>query len=127
MGMTMKKKLLSGIVGFAITLFLVGCETMNGYSSSMANFSVEIVSEPSGAVIEINKNYVGRTPLTVGLKGWEATRTFARSHIVVAHPVAAGGQTQTKVFSGWYEPSETYGDTIPVKMYFNMNLIRIPE
>ncbi len=91
------------------------------------NFSVDIISEPSAAVIEINDNYVGKTPLTVELKGWEATRTFARSHTIVANPVAAGGQTQVKIFSGWNEPNETYGDTIPMKIYFNMNLIRIPE
>ena len=91
------------------------------------NFSVDIISEPSAAVIEINDNYVGKTPLTVELKGWEATRTFDRSHTIVTNPVAAGGQTQVKIFSGWNEPSETYGDTIPMKIYFNMYLIRIPE
>ena len=128
----MKKKILSGIVGFTITLLLVGCETTDPYFSysdstpNLVNFSVDIISEPSGAVIEINDNYVGKTPLTVELKGWEATRTFTRSHIIVARPMEVGGQTQVKSFIDWHEPSETYGDTIPVKIYFNMNLIRIP-
>jgi hypothetical protein len=117
-----------------LAFFSVGCETFGPYtgypttpSSTLVSFPVDIISEPSGAVIEINNNYVGKTPLTVELKGWETTRTFARSHTIVAHPVAPGGQTQTKIFSGWSEPDVSYGDTIPTTIYFNMDLIRIPE
>jgi len=107
-------------------LFLVGCETLDT-TTSIAKFSVEIVSDPSGADIEINNNYVGKTPITVNLEGWESTRTFTRSHTIVAHPIRAGGQTQVKIFLGWREPSKTYGDVIPDKIYFDMNLIRIPN
>ena len=38
-----------------------------------------------------------------------------------------GGETQVKVFLGWTEPSDTYGDKIPETIFFNMNLVRIPE
>ncbi len=124
-------------VGIAIlmTLSLSSCQTMDtnsGSSSSrlpwgMARFSVDIVSDPAGAVIEVNDNYVGKAPLTVELEGWTRTRTFARSHTIVAHPVQDGGQTQVKVFSGWYEASREYGDPIPEKIYFNMSLVRVPR
>ena len=105
-------------------LFLNSCETVQ---SKVKSFPVEIISEPSGAKIEVNQNYIGETPLTINLEGWESTRTFIRSHIIVAHPVRAGGQTQVKSFIGWYEPNRRYGDKIPNKIYFNMNLIRIPK
>ena len=106
-------------------LLLSGCETMDVKSSSVQEFPVQVVSEPSGAKVEVNDNYIGETPLTIKLEGWESTRTFTRSTTIVAHPIRAGGQTQVKIFSGWREPSRTYGDVIPKKIYFNMNLIRV--
>ena len=98
-GAVVKKKMLSGIAGITMILFLVGCET-TGHSQKLDSFVAYRVSEPSGAVIEINNEYVGKTPLTVDLTGWQSTRTFARNHTIVAHPVAAGGQTQIKFFQG---------------------------
>ena len=124
----MKMRIITTITMF---LFLSGCETMNNGAKSSypstKNFSVNIISEPSGAKIEINNNYVGKTPIIVKLEGWETTRTFERSHTIVAHPVRAGGQIQSKWFSGWYEPDKRYGDIIPKKIYFNMNLVRMPQ
>jgi PBP1b-binding outer membrane lipoprotein LpoB len=32
--------------------------------NSITTFKVKIISEPSGAVIEINNNYMGKTPMT---------------------------------------------------------------
>src|SRR5690349_3115851 len=108
-----------------LTLLTTGCETMveNNQSSSsrssaaIKKYPVEIISDPSGVVVEINDNYVGKTPVTVELEGWSKTRTFSRRHKIVAHPLKSGGYTQTKVFTGWSEPSVTYGDTIPEKIY----------
>jgi PEGA domain len=115
----------------AITLSLSNCATVDNslYSSSskVTKFTVEIVSEPAGAVIEINDNYLGKTPITVELEGWKSTRTFCRNHILVAHPVRDGGQVQVKSFIGWTEPSKTYGDKIPDKIFFDMNLVRITK
>lgn len=114
-----------------VSLSLAACETlveeMELSGPQLAMFTVEIVSEPDGAIIEINDNYIGKTPLTVELEGWERTRTFARRHTILANPVFAGGQVQIKSFSGWYEPSIQHGDPIPEKIYFNMNLIRTPK
>lgn len=122
------------IIAVCIVLFSSGCATKDvsttkdvSSSSAVKQFSVEIISEPSGAKVEVNDNYVGVTPLTIDLEGWESTRTFTRRCTIVAHPVRAGGQTQVKVFSGWSHPDHTYGDKIPNRIYFNMNLIRIPE
>ena len=120
----MKNPLITTLLIVAMILFLNSCSTI---SPKLKSFPVEIISEPSGAKIEVNDNYIGETPLTINLEGWESTRTFIRSHTIVAHPVRAGGQLQFKYFSGWDEPDYHYGDKIPNTIYFNMNLIRIPE
>ena len=114
------------IVASSIML-LSGCETLDSSFASVKQFPVEVISEPSGADVEVNDNYVGKTPLTINIEGWESTRTFNRSNTIVAHPVKAGGQTQVKTFIGWSQPDQHYGDKIPNKIYFNMNLIRVPE
>ena len=121
----MIKKTVLLFASAAVILFLGGCETLEEFDFSTVKFPVYVVSEPAGAVIEINDNYVGKTPLTVELEGWKTTRTFVRSHTIVAHPLKAGGQTQVKSFTGWSSPDKSYGDTIPEKIYFNMNLVRI--
>ncbi len=119
------------LITLAVTGFVLcssGCGTTGSITSpAVKQFSVEIISEPSGAKVEVNDNYMGETPLTINIEGWESTQTFIRKSVIVAHPVRAGGQTQVKIFSGWHEPDKTYGDKIPNKIYFNMNLIRIPE
>ena len=120
----MKIRIILNLIAASMILLLSGCETIEVTSSSVKEFPVQVVSEPSGAKVEINNNYIGATPLTIKLEGWESTRTFTRSTTIVAHPIRAGGQTQVKIFSGWTEPSRTYGDVIPKKIYFNMNLIR---
>lgn len=127
-------KYLSTTIITTLFLILSGCETVpiegkNYLRSDRAatqKFPVQIISEPSGAIIEINDNYVGKTPITVELEGWQETRTFFRSHRIVAHPLQAGGYIQYKAFTGFFEPSKTYGDTIPEKIYFNMSLTPAP-
>jgi hypothetical protein len=124
----MKKPLISIFFAVAMSIFWIGCETMEiTNSSKIKSFPVEIISEPLGAKIEINDNYIGATPITIDLEGWESTRTFTRNHTIVAHPLRPGGQTQVKIFTGWHEPDQTYGDKVPEKIYFNMNLVRIPK
>ena len=74
------------------------------------NYSVEIISEPTGTIIEWDNQYLGKTPLTHVLNGKISTfHLFS----VKATPVIAGQYTQTKLF---YSP-------VPSKLYFNMNLV----
>jgi len=124
----MTKLLKYSSVVVALVLFMSSCATTETTTSSrITSFPVEIISEPLGAKVEVNDNYIGMTPITINLEGWESTRTFIRRHTIIAHPVRAGGQIQIKMFRGWYEPDHKYGDPIPSKIYFNMNLVRIPE
>ena len=125
----MKIKIL--IILITVLLFS-GCQTANNglnplYSSESSKvkmFTVKIISEPLGAKIEINNNYVGETPITVKVEGWQDTQTFIRGHTIVAHPVEAEREVQIKSFMGWHKPDKTYGDKIPNTIYFNMNLVR---
>ncbi len=112
-----------------IMMFLSACTQGFEVSpkSEIKPFRIKIISEPSGAKIEVNNNYVGETPVTIKVDGWESTRTFTRTTSIIAHPVRVGGEVQSKVFVGWSEPDYTYGDKIPKIIYFNMNLVRIPE
>ncbi|WDP93000.1 MAG: PEGA domain-containing protein [Desulfobacter sp.] len=128
-GIKMKNSLaINFLIAAVILSLLSGCKTTpKQISTSPKNqvkiFPVKIVSEPSGAKIEVNKNYVGETPLTINIEGWETTRTFIRNYSIIAHPVKAGGQMQSKWYRGWNEPSLSRGDKIPNTIYFNMNLI----
>lgn len=123
----MKFTLKYNFAALALIVMLSGCTSMGPKGPKVEYFPVDIISEPLGAKVEVNDNYVGVTPLTINIEGWASTRTFIRSHIIVAHPVRAGGQTQIKSFIGWYEPDRSYGDKIPDLIYFNMSLIRIPK
>ena len=114
--------------GLAVgTITLSGCTSYGVMEPATAQFPVEIISDPPGALIEINDNLVGKTPLTVNIEGWEATRTAVRSHIILAYPIRNGQQTQVKSLSGWYDPDNRYGDVIPTTMYFDMSLVRVPK
>lgn len=124
----MKNQMISILLIAVMILFLSGCETTQLTTSPKTKlFPVVIISEPSGAKIEVDDNYIGETPLNINLEGWEETCTFIRDHEIVAHPVRAGGQMQFKFFSGWHRPDQRFGDKIPETIYFNMNLVRSPE
>ena len=114
--------------GLAVgTITLSGCTSYGVMEPATAQFPVEIISDPPGAQIEINDNLVGKTPLTVNIEGWEATRTAVRSQRVLAYPVRDGQETQAKVLLGWSEPDDQYGSVIPTTMYFDMSLVTVPE
>jgi len=87
----MKFKAFSLIALFIVPGLLVGCETLPENSTLPENpehrvttFEVEIDSDPSGAVIEINDDYAGKTPLKVEIEGWETTELLSN---VVPEPL----------------------------------------
>lgn len=75
------------------------------------NYIVEFTSDPPGAKIEVENNYVGQTPCSLKFDGTYSTTT---TRIVNAYPNQSGQYVQRKVFN----PGEFY----PQKMYFNMNV-----
>jgi len=113
----MKQTLSLIILGLSLSL-LVGCTSI---------YTVEVVTNPPGAVIEVDGEYMGKSPLTIELQGWSSTKTLARDYTINALPIQSGQYTQTKRLNGWYEPSRHYGNQVPKKIYFDLNLVPAPS
>jgi PEGA domain len=87
---------------------------------------VEILSDPAGARIEVNDNYVGDAPITVEIP--QRAGYFTQNTVIRALPTQGGDYVQAKYFSGsipdaWYP--ETVGakrDQIPSRIFFDMRL-----
>jgi hypothetical protein len=82
----------------------------------------QIISEPPGARIEINGNYVGDAPITVELA--QRGDYFDEDTVIRAIPAEGSDYTQTKrllTSDPWYHPGSA-GDKIPSRIFFNMHL-----
>ncbi len=66
-----------------------------------ADRKIEILSEPPGARIEVNDDYVGDTPATISVPCTPDGR-FTEATVICAMPTRPGDYMQTKVFSGGY-------------------------
>ena len=96
-----------------IPVILSGC-----MSTPVKEVAMEILSDPSGARIEVNDEYAGTTPCTVKIPA-NIKGEFTRRTIIRATPVADGQYPQTKIFSGGNEDMEN--DLVPKRILFNMN------
>jgi hypothetical protein len=91
-----------------------------------AKAKVEIISDPAGARIEVNDNYVGDAPITVEIP--EKAGYFTQNTIIRALPTEGGDYVQAKYFSGsipdaWYpETVGAHRDQIPSRIFFDMRL-----
>ncbi|KHE92890.1 MAG: PEGA domain-containing protein [Candidatus Scalindua rubra] len=83
--------------------------------------TVEIISNPLGANIEVNNDYIGKTPCTVSLPA-NYKGEFTRDTIVQALPVIGGQYSQQKSFIGGYDHDYIVNDVIPKRIFFDMNL-----
>ncbi len=85
-------------------------------------YKVEVESSTPGARIEVNDDYVGRTPLTLTIFG-DDDGTFhnfgSKDYIIRAFPVATNQFIQTKVFrtGGWFSEE----DRIPKRIFFDLD------
>ena len=110
-------------------LLLAGCatETTNppqhaerGPDGTIA-YKVEVESSTPGARIEVNDDYIGKTPLTLTIFG-DKDGTFhnfgSKDYIIRAFPVTTNQFPQTKVFrtGGWFSEE----DRIPGRIYFDL-------
>jgi PEGA domain len=76
---------------------------------------VQIVSQPTGARIEVNGQYVGDAPVSVDIEASTDGR-FWRDTIVKAYPKDTG-YTQIKAFNG--KSRWTISDMVPPKLFFD--------
>lgn len=72
-----------------------------------------IISEPSGARIEVQGDYVGEAPIEVVLP------RYSLPLYVVATPIHDGQYQQTKVYHR--------GDPVPSRIFFDMRLVPAPD
>ena len=81
--------------------------------------STEIISEPPGARIEINNDYVGDAPLHVEIAASKNIYGVVIDDVVVvANPVVSGQYRQVK---------HLLGQQVPKRMYFDMNMAPAPN
>jgi len=80
--------------------------------------SVQIVSEPNGAKIEVNGRYVGDAPTTVEIEVSPHGR-FWRDTIIKAYPKDTG-YIQIKAFNG--ESRWSISDLIPARISFDTRI-----
>lgn len=88
-------------------------ETYTGYD--YYSYRIEFVSEPPGAKIEWNNEYVGETPIAIRYDGHLG---LLAKITVRAYPLFSGQFIQTKIISGT--------SRIPRRIYFDMNLKPAP-
>jgi PEGA domain len=81
--------------------------------------TIEIISDPPGARIEVNQDYVGDAPITVTVP--QQDNCFKDQTVIRAVPTQAGDYTQTKFFNGPI-PNFRQGDPIPSRILFDMRL-----
>jgi len=135
----MKKCLESLLLCSAVFAFGIGCSSPYKYVAQTpppsayrqpasyqppTNKKIEIISEPPGARIEVNNNYVGDAPITITLQ--EDGDEFTRNTVIRASPTEAGDYVQTKFFYAGKVTSGGYSfgtnDRIPSRIFFDMHL-----
>ena len=83
---------------------------------------VEVISEPAGARIEVNDDYVGDAPITLQIpQDAQDPGYFTKNTVIRAVPTEGGDYVQTKVFLGNIS-GVSYGDRIPSRLFFDMRL-----
>jgi hypothetical protein len=96
-------------------LLLAGCYgdyLGMGKRDTMA--TVEIVTDPPGAHIEVNQHYVGESPCTIQV--WRRPNGVFREPCYIRALPVTEGFLQYRYFHGW--PSE---DVVPERIVFDMH------
>ncbi|MBL9128734.1 MAG: PEGA domain-containing protein [Verrucomicrobiales bacterium] len=107
-------------------LIWIGCATNpsaapreRGPQGTVA-YEVSVESEPTGARIEVNQDFGGKTPLVIQVFGDKdgTFHNFGRfNYTITAFPLKAGQSPQTKEFrtGAWFTPE----DRIPKQVFFD--------
>ncbi len=83
--------------------------------------TIQIISEPPGARIEVNDDYIGDAPRSIEFP-CDPEGRFVEPTLIVALPVGSG-YTQSKLFMGHkYTISSPRGEKIPSRIFFDMRL-----
>lgn len=82
----------------------------------------EIFSEPPGARIELNGNYLGETPLTTRIRHHPADKVVMGRVVLRAYPRGSDQPVQTKVFNGPQYPFDPRRDVVPERVFFDLRV-----
>lgn len=103
-----------------LSCLFLGCATNQQTASRniCGPIVAQITSTPSGARIEIDDNYIGKTPLTTTIKR-QCTQFGWAEHVIFinALPTNPGQYVQRKIIG--------LDQQIPTNIYFEMNLVPI--
>jgi len=102
----------SALLASAFLLFS-GCASHT--QAVRPRLKVEVISQPTGARIEVNGQYVGDAPLSIDIEASTDGR-FWRDTIIKAYPKDTG-YTQIKAFNG--KSRWTISDIVPPKLFFD--------
>ena len=112
-----------GLLFISVSFFFFGCASPNPWLSALPKTSptptlkkkVHIVSEPVGARIEVNQDYIGYAPITVEV---EADRHGDFAHMT---SIAASPSGPLPNHTPVYTQSVTFlmGQPIPSRLYFD--------
>jgi hypothetical protein len=97
------------------SVFLMSAGCASHPHAARPRVKVQIVSQPVGAKIEINGQYVGDAPLTVDIETSPEGR-FWRDTVIRAYPTDTG-YTQVQVFNG--KSHWAISDTVPPRIFFD--------
>ena len=101
-------------------LILMGAVLLSACGPKAIMYNTRVTSDPPGARIELNNDYMGTTPLTLDWLGYTNNR-FVNSYVVKAFPTHPGDYVQEKTFKGT-RPGVYWGDEIPKHIFFDMNI-----
>lgn len=101
-----------------VFLSLAGCATPSNDGTNLKR--VKIISNPSGAHIEINGEHVGEAPLDISLPTTPGGR-FLQSTVIRALPSEAGETIQTRSFTGSAADSREMQGAMPSEIIFDMH------
>ncbi len=89
--------------------------------------TIQIISEPPGARIEVNDDYIGNAPCSAQVRCDAEGRFWDSTHIR-AIP-REDGYTQMKFFSGYQSPRGQIlrSDAVPSRIFFDMRLQPVPQ
>ncbi len=84
-------------------------------------YTTRVTSEPPGARIELNHDYLGVTPIDINWPGYTENDRFVADWAVQAIPAEPGQYVQEKRFKGT-SPGYCWGDPIPKHIFFDMSI-----
>ena len=111
--------LFSAILPSLMASVLLVCSGCASHTHAMRpRLKVQVVSQPAGAKIEVNGQYVGDAPLTVDIEASNDGR-FWRDTVIKAYP-ADTGYTQIQAFNG--RSRWAISDMVPPRIFFDTRI-----